>query len=41
MATALMQKNMNERFIQKYLAGYSEDDLKNFDQVLMEKASNS
>ena len=36
--TALAQKNMNEHFIKKYLDGYSEDQLRTFDMILMDRA---
>ena len=39
--TGLVQKNMNESFIKKYLAEYSEDELKAFDMVLMDRAIRS
>ncbi len=37
-STGIRQKHLNERLIQKYLTGYTNEQLSNFDQVLMNQA---
>ncbi len=39
--TGITQKRFNERLIDKYLSGYSNEQLQRFDNVLMDKAVRS